>query len=130
MQFAVDPKSALPIWYQIVEQIKHKIASGQLRPEQQLPTVRQLAVDLTVNANTVAKAYSELEREGILTTRQGRGTFVSAKQNRLSPDVRRQYLLEQCGKFLANLTRYDYRQKEILKALKKTFNEFRIKGKR
>ncbi len=72
----VDPKSGVPLYVQIREQIKYLIATGVLGPGDQLPTIRELAVELTVNPNTVARAYSELEREGFLATQQGRGTFV------------------------------------------------------
>lgn len=73
----IDPKSSIPIFVQIMSQIKHLIASGALQPGQQLPTIRELAVSLTVNLHTVAHAYAELEKEGLLTIQRGRGTFVS-----------------------------------------------------
>src|SRR3954467_6171233 len=74
--FDVDPKSPTPIYAQLDRAIRAAIATGALQPGRQLPTVRQLAVDLAVNANTVAKVYAQLEREGILETRRGVGTFV------------------------------------------------------
>lgn len=74
--FLVDPTSPTPIYAQLDRSIRAAIATGQLPPESQLPTVRQLAVDLAVNANTVAKVYAQLERDGILETRRGVGTFV------------------------------------------------------
>jgi GntR family transcriptional regulator len=74
--FLVDPTSPTPIYAQLDRSIRAAIATGQLQPESQLPTVRQLAVDLAVNANTVAKVYAQLERDGILETRRGVGTFV------------------------------------------------------
>lgn len=73
----IDPDSAMPIYAQIVLEVQRAVATGHLRPGDQLPTVRQLAVDLKVNPNTVARAYMELERSGIIATRRGRGTFVS-----------------------------------------------------
>jgi GntR family transcriptional regulator len=74
--FDVDSSSPTPIYAQLDRAIRAAIATGQLEPGAQLPTVRQLAVDLTVNANTVAKVYTQLERDGILETRRGVGTFV------------------------------------------------------
>jgi GntR family transcriptional regulator len=74
--FDVDSRSPTPIYAQLDRAIRSAIATGQLEPGAQLPTVRQLAVDLTVNANTVAKVYTQLERDGILETRRGVGTFV------------------------------------------------------
>jgi GntR family transcriptional regulator len=85
----IDPKSSIPIFVQIMDQIKHLIASGVLQPGQQLPTIRELAVSLTVNLHTVAHAYAELEKEGLLTIQRGRGTFVSERNpNAQLQDVR------------------------------------------
>ena len=77
MRLHVDPGQALPMYAQLEEQLRQAIALGELSPGDRLPTVRQLAVDLRINANTVSRAYSELERAGLIATRQGRGTFVS-----------------------------------------------------
>ena len=72
----VDPRSGVPIYLQIIEQIKRSVALGVLAPGEQLPTVKQLALDLTVNPNTVARAYRELERDEVIETAVGRGSFV------------------------------------------------------
>lgn len=74
--FVVDSNSATPIYAQLERSIRAAIATGELAVGAQLPTVRQLAVDLAVNANTVAKVYAQLERDGMLETRRGVGTFV------------------------------------------------------
>ena len=74
--FEVDSSSPTPIYAQLDRSIRAAIATGKLEPGAQLPTVRQLAVDLAVNANTVARVYAQLERDGILETRRGVGTFV------------------------------------------------------
>jgi GntR family transcriptional regulator len=76
----VDPKHPTPIYVQLDQGIRAAIATGRLAVGAQLPTVRQLAVDLRVNANTVARVYAELERAGVVETRRGVGTFVAAKQ--------------------------------------------------
>jgi len=73
----VDPRSGVPIYLQIVEQVKRSVALGVLEPGEQLPTVKQLSADLTINPNTVARAYRELERDGIIDTSPGRGSFVA-----------------------------------------------------
>lgn len=79
----------MPLYAQLMRAIQFAIATGRLRIGEQLPTVRQLAVELRVNANTVAKVYAELEREGVLETRRGVGTFVGARhfeaKNRQDP---------------------------------------------
>ncbi|GAC1402775.1 MAG: GntR family transcriptional regulator [Candidatus Velthaea sp.] len=75
--FNVDPRSGVPIYVQLIDQVKRSIAVGALAPGERLPTVKALAVDLTVNPNTVARAYRDLERDGAIETSPGRGSFVS-----------------------------------------------------
>jgi GntR family transcriptional regulator len=76
--FQLDPRDPLPLYAQLERAIKLEIASGKLPLGRQLPTVRQMAVELKINANTVAKVYAELEAQGVLSTRRGVGTFVQA----------------------------------------------------
>ena len=73
----IDSRDATPIYAQLERGLRAAIATGRLQPGDQLPTVRQLAVDLRINANTVARVYAELERDGVLETRRGVGSFVS-----------------------------------------------------
>jgi GntR family transcriptional regulator len=77
MDIRIDLESSVPIYMQIVEQIRHLIATGVLQPGQKLSTIRQLAVDLRVDPNTVAHAYKLLHNEGVISTQRGRGTFVA-----------------------------------------------------
>ncbi|MFY9446312.1 MAG: GntR family transcriptional regulator [Dethiobacteria bacterium] len=77
LRFFINSRSAVPIYHQLVEQIKNAVASGMLAPGQQLPSVRELAGELAINPNTVIRAYSILESEGIIYRRQGSGTFVA-----------------------------------------------------
>jgi GntR family transcriptional regulator len=79
--FQVDANHPTPLYAQLERSIRFAIATGRLRIGDQLPTVRQLAVDLRINANTVAKVYAELERASVVETRRGVGTFVSARPN-------------------------------------------------
>jgi GntR family transcriptional regulator len=72
-----DPSSGVPVYLQLVEQVRHAIATGALRPGEQLPGIRRTAEDLVVNPNTVAKAYAQLEQEGFIDVRHGAGGFVS-----------------------------------------------------
>jgi GntR family transcriptional regulator len=74
--FTVDPRSGVPIYLQLTEQVKRLVALGSLAPGEQLPTVKALALQLTVNPNTVARAYRDLERERVIETSPGRGSFV------------------------------------------------------
>jgi GntR family transcriptional regulator len=73
-----NPSSGVPIYVQLMEQVKHAIETGALRPGEQLPGMRPLAEELVINPNTVAKAYRELEHEGVIELRHGAGAFVSA----------------------------------------------------
>jgi len=79
MLFRPHPSSGVPIYLQLMEQVKHAIATGALRPGEQLPGMRKVAEELVINPNTVAKAYRELEHEGVIELRQGAGAFVSEK---------------------------------------------------
>jgi GntR family transcriptional regulator len=82
---SIDPRDATPIYAQLERALRAGIATGRLRPGDQLPTVRQLAVDLRINANTVARVYAELERAGVLETRRGVGSFISATPAQAHP---------------------------------------------
>src|SRR5215213_825856 len=77
--FRLDSSTGVPFYRQIIDQVLLAVADGRLKPGTQLPTVRQLAVDLSVNLNTVAKAYREMEIRGIVQTQQGTGTFIAAR---------------------------------------------------
>lgn len=90
MLFKPNPSSGVPIYLQLMEQVKHSIETGALRPGEQLPGMRPLAEELVINPNTVAKAYRELEHEGIIELRQGAGAFVSsnARAKKLTETMR------------------------------------------
>lgn len=90
--FQVDPRSPTPIYDQIASSVKHAVAGGALAEGEALPSVRQLAVDLRVNPNTVARAYRELEAEGVVESRRGQGTFIAAGGKRLTAAGRRKSL--------------------------------------
>ncbi len=76
MELRIDPDSTVPIYLQIVHAVKHQVATGKLKPGEQLPTVRELATTLRINPNTVARAYDQLDADNVITTQQGRGTYV------------------------------------------------------
>jgi GntR family transcriptional regulator len=90
MLFRPNPSSGVPIYLQLMEQVKHSIETGALRPGEQLPGIRPLAEELVINPNTVAKAYRELEHEGIIELRHGAGAFVAgnAGARKLTEKVR------------------------------------------
>ncbi len=100
--FTVDPGSGVPLYLQLIEQVKRAVALGTLGAGEQLPTVKALALDLTVNPNTVARAYRELERDKVIETSPGRGSFVRSEDG--AADVR--HAIEDVGaSVLANAVR-------------------------
>ena len=97
MLFRPNPASGVPIYLQLMEQVKHGIETGALRTGEQLPGIRPLAEELVVNPNTIAKAYRELEHEGVIELKQGAGAFVSA-----STPVRRTDTMRAAQSLIAN----------------------------
>ena len=95
MMFQVNFKSGMPIYLQMVDQVKAAAASGALQPGEALPSIRPLAEELRVNRNTVAKAYAELESLGIIETLPGRGCFLKENHSALRKEVRRKLLIEE-----------------------------------
>jgi GntR family transcriptional regulator len=95
MQIRIDNASSRPVYRQIIDQIKRDIAMGRLIKDEKLPTVRQLAAQLTINPNTIAKAYRQLESEGIIVTRPGAGTFIANLDSNLSRAVRKRLLSDE-----------------------------------
>ena len=93
MKLSIDPDSSVPIYIQIEDSIHSLIAAGQIQPGEQLPTIRELAADIRVNLNTVARAYFELDREGVISTQRGKGTFVSGVPDQKQIEKKRQKLL-------------------------------------
>ncbi|MBN1475401.1 GntR family transcriptional regulator [Candidatus Sumerlaeota bacterium] len=98
MILSVDPASGLPIYLQIVQQVKWRIATGALRAGERLPSVREIAGQVRVNPNTVAKAITELERAGVVETRRGSGTFVAEGSVTLTRAERRRLVREACDR--------------------------------
>lgn len=94
MYFELNFKSGIPTYLQILEQVKHALATGALRPDDQLPSVRALAEQLRINRNTVAKAYGELEHEGVVRTEQGKGVFCCAGGSELDARARRRIVTQ------------------------------------
>lgn len=123
MKFSIDSKSGVPFYRQIIEQVKYAIARGNLQPGDQLPTVRQLAVDLSINLNTVIRAYRELEIEGVLDTQQGSGTFVSKKRPEIDC-IEQQRMLDQIiTDMLTRASSYGFTIEDLIKALSQRLEE-------
>ncbi|UCF21654.1 MAG: GntR family transcriptional regulator [Gemmatimonadota bacterium] len=118
LEIRIDTKSGVPFYRQIIEQVKFAIARGDLGSGDQLPTVRQLAVDLSVNPNTVIRAYRELEIAGILETQQGSGTFVGRHKPQVDDLERRRMLDQILTELLARAAGYGFTLDEMLEGLR------------
>ncbi len=117
MKIQLDLKSGVPFYRQIIDQVKSAIATGQLEPGDRLPTVRQLAVDLSVNPNTVSRAYTELELTGLVDTHMGSGTFVGQKKVEQDEVERRRILNEISQEFLSRASTHGFTLNDILENL-------------
>ena len=114
MTIDVDLTSNGPIYLQIMESVQRLVATGQLQPGDQLPTVRQLAVDLRVNPNTVARAYLELDRKGVISTQQGRGTYVSERADAQALSLKREEKLRaMVSEFLLEILSLGYAVSDV-----------------
>ena len=117
MQFSIDPQSGVPFYRQIIEQLKFAIARGDLKPGDRLPTMRQLAVELSINLNTVIRAYREMEIEGVIETQQGSGTFVGERKPEIDALERKRKLDQIVTEILARASDYGFTLDEVLEGL-------------
>ncbi len=122
INFQLDLKSGVPFYRQIIDQVKSSIATGSLEPGDRLPTVRQLSVDLSINPNTVSRAYTELELTGLVETQMGSGTFVG-RQKVEQDDVERRRILDQlCQEMLSRASTHGFSLEDILANLEQRRN--------
>lgn len=117
-QFALDLHSGVPVYRQIIDQVRSGVASGSLNPGDQLPTVRQLAVDLSINPNTVLRAYRELELGGFLETHQGTGTFIADKKLERNSAERDRQLTQMAGEFAARAGAAGFTLEDLIERLR------------
>jgi len=130
MNLAIDFRSGLPIYLQVVERIKERIAGGQLRPGDQLPTVRALALELRVNFNTIARSYRILDEMGIISTQQGRGTYIlSVPAPEVSKEIRLQALQALTRRYLSDAERLGASPEELEQVLKDQMAQGRPTGR-
>jgi GntR family transcriptional regulator len=113
MILTVDPASGLPLYLQIVQQVRWRAATGALQPGERLPSVRELATQLRINPNTVAKAITELEREGVVETRRGSGTFLAEAATRLTKTERRRLVAESCDRAVTDAFHLQWKPEEL-----------------
>ena len=102
MQFIIDNTSGRPVFQQIIDQVKRDVALGRLIKDEKLPTVRQLAQQLAINPNTIAKAYRQLEQDGIIVTKAGSGAFVSNLDSNLSRTVRKKLICDELERIVVD----------------------------
>jgi GntR family transcriptional regulator len=117
VEFSVNTSSRIPICRQLSEQIREAVARGKIQPDERLPSVRELSRSLVVNPNTVARVYSELEREGVLTTRPGLGVFAAKPGSELSRKVRKERLRDAANRFLTEAVHLGFSAGETKKLL-------------
>jgi GntR family transcriptional regulator len=115
----IDLKSGLPIYRQIANQIRYMVASGLLRPDEELPTIRTLAAQLRITHNTVVKAYDELEGAGIISKRRGSGCFVNQSPSKLAEREKRRILEKRIDGLLAESRQLNYGTSELMKLIHK-----------
>jgi len=131
MDLKLDSHRRSPIYAQLVQHIKHQVASGQLKPSDRLPTVRALAAELHVHTNTVARAYDQLDREGVISAQQGRGTFIAERTNQ--PHLqqhRRESLQAKIDQTILDALSLGYTHQEIEAAFDRTLHNWKRKTKK
>jgi GntR family transcriptional regulator len=124
MEFQIDPTCRLPIYRQLAQQLREAVARGRVQPEDRLPSVRELSRVLVINPNTVARVYTELEREGILNTRPGLGVFVARPKAELTKKARKERFDELLDQFLTQAVHLGYRAEEVIAAVTARVKQF------
>ncbi|MGQ0612593.1 MAG: GntR family transcriptional regulator [Planctomycetaceae bacterium] len=126
----IDPSGAGPVFQQIVDHVKRAIATGQLRTEDRLPSVRELAKELVINPNTIARAYQVLDAEGITYSRRGAGTFVAAHRRVVGGEERRRRFREAIEAALADAFHTGVSEEEARRAFDAALTRFRFQEER
>jgi GntR family transcriptional regulator len=121
--FRLDEHSGVPVYRQLIDQVQAGVASGVLATGKQLPTVRQVAVDLAINPNTVSRAYLEMEIRGLLDTQQGMGTFIGDRKIEHSKEDRERMLGQLVGEFVSRAGAAGFTLRQLAKALKEMHPE-------
>lgn len=121
--FELDPKSGIPVYIQLKEGLKLLILQGIYPPGERLPTVRQMAIELRINSNTVARSYSELERDGIISTQQGRGTFVCSLPDSTDHEAKEVELSKLLDTFLKDTLSLGFDKQYILERMQQKFSD-------
>jgi GntR family transcriptional regulator len=123
-EFRLDDRSGVPVYRQLIDQVMGGMAAGALAAGHQLPTVRQVAVDLSINPNTVVRAYRELEIRGVLETQQGTGTFISHQKVKRDDVERERQLMQLVTDFVARAGAAGFTIEDLLRQLRERQNGF------
>jgi GntR family transcriptional regulator len=127
MEFTINPTTGVPIYQQLREQICSAIARGKLVADERLPSVRELSQTLVVNPNTIARTYTELEREGVLYTRPGMGVFAAALPQPLSKKLRRDRLTADIDRLLVDAVRLGFGADELIEVIGDRLKQYQWK---
>jgi len=130
MQFRIDSASGRPVYQQIIDQVKRDIALGRLERDEKLPTVRQLAAQLAINPNTIAKSYRQLEREGIITTKPGAGTFVASLDSSLSRAVRKKLVCGDLERVIVEAVHMQVSRESLAEWFNAAVEKFKFSGRK
>jgi len=126
MQFQCEATARTPIYRQLIEQVREGVARGKLQPGERLPSVRQLSKELVVNPNTIARAYTELERDGVLNTRPGLGVFVAPPNASLTLEARRSRLGAMLDRLLTEAVHLGFSAEEVSDLLAERMQQFQF----
>ena len=130
MQIHITSQDGVPIYIQIVNQIKHLVVAGRLAPGEEIPPIRVLAEQLVVNPNTVARAYLELERSGIVTKRHGSGTYVSEAPSILPRREKLKVLADRADVLLVEAGHLNIELEEVIELIKERYELIHLPGKK
>lgn len=128
MWLEINPRSSTPIYQQVVDGVKELVARGILVPGERMPTVRELAVELSLNPNTIAKAYQKLEQEGIIETMRSRGTFVAGRTEVLNMEAARQQLVDLVEKMLVEAYHLGLNREDIKQLIEESLDNWEKRG--
>ena len=127
MEIRLSTTDGLPVYRQIVNQVKYLVASGRLRPGQELPTIRSLAERLVINPNTVVHAYADLEREGVIVCRHGSGSYVAETAQRSSRKEATQSLADKVDSLLADAAHLQVGLEDVLDVIRNRHQQLKRK---
>lgn len=126
MQFNIDNSSGRPVFQQLIDQVKRDVALGRLIKDEKLPTVRQLAQQLAINPNTIAKAYRQLEQDGIIVTKAGAGAFIANLDSNLSRTVRKKLICDELERIVVEAFHMQIDKPTLSEWFEKTVEKFNL----